>query len=251
MRSSSPNTVDLVRRRRPHLGTLVEVAAETVAHLQAAFAVIARVHGLMSFQDPASELSRINATAPGEWTPCGPWTGEVVERALFWTHRSGGAFTPVVGRAHASAPFAELAQGRVRRLVAQPIDLSGIAKGYAVDRAVEAMRRAGAGRGLVNAGGDMRGFGACTWPAIVIEPATRSAAVEITLNDRALATSTPFGDSAWSSASVVAPSAMDADALAKVVLHASPPVASACLDHIGAEALTLGPRGWQALERAV
>lgn len=248
MRSSSPSSADLVRRRRPHLGTLVEVTAESQAALVAAFAAIARVHTLMSFQDPASELSRINATAPGEWTSCDPWTREVLDRALFWTRSSGGAFDPVVGRVPPFEPFAELAQGRARRLVAQPIDLSGIAKGYAVDRAVAAMRLGGAGRGLVNAGGDMRGFGACTWPAMIVEPATRSPAAEIALNDRALATSTPLGGSVWSSASVVAPSAVDADALAKVVLHASSPVASACLALVGADALTLGPRGWEALE---
>lgn len=250
MRSFSPSSADLVRRRRPHLGTLVEVTAESEAALTAAFAAIARVHTLMSFQDPASELSRINASAPGEWTPCDPWTAEVLERALFWTRRSSGAFDPVVGRPLPVEPFAELAHRRARRLVAQPIDLSGIAKGYAVDQAVEAMRRAGAGRGLVNAGGDMRGFGACAWPVVIVEPATRSPAVEIALADGALATSTPLGGSVWSSASVVAPSAMDADALAKVVLIASPPVASACLALVSADALTLGPRGWETPERA-
>ncbi len=39
------------------------------------------------------------------------------------------------------------------------IDLGGIAKGFAVDRAVEALHRHRIAAGLVNAGGDLRVFG--------------------------------------------------------------------------------------------
>jgi len=40
------------------------------------------------------------------------------------------------------------------------IDLGGIAKGYAIDKAVEAMQEAGAVGGMVDVGGDIRCFGA-------------------------------------------------------------------------------------------
>ncbi len=40
------------------------------------------------------------------------------------------------------------------------LDFGGIAKGYAVDRAIEALRECGCRAGLVNAGGDVRLFGA-------------------------------------------------------------------------------------------
>jgi thiamine biosynthesis lipoprotein len=40
--------------------------------------------------------------------------------------------------------------------------VDGIAKGYAVDRAIAALRRAGVTSGWVNAGGDLRAFGALT-----------------------------------------------------------------------------------------
>jgi thiamine biosynthesis lipoprotein len=53
---------------RPLLGTLVEIAVSAKAALphihaciDAAFAAIERVHALMSYQDPDSELSRITA----------------------------------------------------------------------------------------------------------------------------------------------------------------------------------------------
>jgi len=39
------------------------------------------------------------------------------------------------------------------------IDLGGVAKGYGVDEAVEVLKDGGASAGLVNAGGDIRGFG--------------------------------------------------------------------------------------------
>ena len=49
------------------------------------------------------------------------------------------------------------------------IDLGGIGKGYAVDRAVDSMRCVGASAGIVNAGGDLRVFGttAGTLPQLV------------------------------------------------------------------------------------
>ena len=39
------------------------------------------------------------------------------------------------------------------------IDLGGIAKGFAVDRALEALRGFGISSGMVNAGGDLAAFG--------------------------------------------------------------------------------------------
>jgi thiamine biosynthesis lipoprotein ApbE len=39
------------------------------------------------------------------------------------------------------------------------VDLGGIAKGFAVDRAVKALKCAGLASGVVNAGGDLRVFG--------------------------------------------------------------------------------------------
>ena len=91
---------------------------------------------------------------------------------------SGGLFDVTIGRqlvasgflprvgAHPLSRFAgnatdiEIVDGahvRCRRPVL--IDLGGIAKGHAVDLAVAAMRSAGAARGIVNAGGDLRVFG--------------------------------------------------------------------------------------------
>ena len=69
------------------------------------------------------------------------------------------------------------------------LDLGGIAKGFAVDRAVAAMKAAGGKSGLVNAGGDLAGFGATPWPVDIVHPTSRHVVARITVCNGALATS--------------------------------------------------------------
>jgi thiamine biosynthesis lipoprotein len=79
---------------------------------------------------------------------------------------------------------------RVRKRRTLRLDLGGIAKGYAVDRAVDALRSAGAAGGLVNAGGDMRVFGPRAVRVDVRDPAAPGcAAARVALKEAALATS--------------------------------------------------------------
>jgi thiamine biosynthesis lipoprotein len=201
-----------VCRARPLLGTYVEVTAhgaeEALLHaaIDCAFAAVERVHGLMSFQDPASELSRFNREGPSVTPELHPWTREVIDAALDFRERSKGAFDATAG-----------AEGR--------LDLSGIAKGFAVDRAVDALCAAGVTRGIVNAGGDLAAFGPADVEVAVRDPAdsSRLAAV-VTLRNRALASSgrvidpaTGRAASGIEGASVSAPTCMLADALTKVV----------------------------------
>jgi thiamine biosynthesis lipoprotein len=61
-----------LRRARPLLGTLVEIQARAPfalprlhAAIDAAFAVIAQVHALMSAHEPASDVGRLNRLLPG------------------------------------------------------------------------------------------------------------------------------------------------------------------------------------------
>ncbi len=123
------------------------------------------------------------------------------------------------------------------------LDLGGIAKGFAVDEAVAALQRTGVPRGVVNAGGDLRVFGSVAWPVGIrapLDPGRRL--LDLALRDRAMATSAPtfspvrdvndrpvgpFIDprngrpsAELLSATVVAPSAMLADALTKWLLLA-------------------------------
>ena len=229
------------RRCRPLLGTYVEIEAASEAAIEAGYAAIATVHRLMSAHEADSDLSRVNCFAHLGPVRVHPWTALVLERALFWAKESQGAFDPVrAGKAaiengylprHPGQPepvaahwsWLELQGRSVRLLKPGCIDLGGIAKGFAVDRAIEALRRAGADRGLVNAGGDMAAFGARPWPVQIADPLTRSPRIEIALDNEALATSAVVvgADRRWLSASVRARSAMDADALTKVLLSGS------------------------------
>jgi len=63
-----------------------------------------------------------------------------------------------------SADIEVVDEHRIRIARRVLIDLGGIAKGHAVDRAIEALANAGVAEGLVNAGGDLRVFGNRDWP---------------------------------------------------------------------------------------
>ena len=257
------------KRCRPLLGTFVEIEAASEAAIEAGYAAIASVHRLMSAHEPASDLSRVNRFAHLGPVEVDAWTALVLERALFWAKESEGAFDPVrAGKAaiesgylprHRDQPAPAAAhwswlelQGRsVRLLKPGCIDLGGIAKGFAVDKAIEALRLAGADRGLVNAGGDLSAFGPRPWPVQIADPLTRSPRLEIALDNEALATSAvldggwahlPGADRRWLSASVRARSAIDADALAKVLLSGSPRTQH-CLDLARATGLRFACNG--------
>jgi thiamine biosynthesis lipoprotein len=169
-----------VTRCRPALGTYVRVRARAhgraaaLRACEAAFRAIARVEGLMSYHDPESELSRMNRGAARKAVRASPDTWRVLRAAARLWSASGGVFDPAVapvlerwGYLPPRGPAVrggwrdvELRPGRLVRF-RRPlrIDLGGIAKGYAVDAAVAALRRAGARAGCVNAGGDLRVFG--------------------------------------------------------------------------------------------
>jgi thiamine biosynthesis lipoprotein len=164
-----------IRRARPLLGTFVEITAAAPpgvpleAPVEAAFSAIGNVHRLMSCHDDASDVSRLNHRAWAAPVAVDSLTFRVIEAALMFHRASNGIFD--IGAGSGSSRALELLPGdRVRfRDRALRIDLGGIAKGFAVDRGLAALRAAGASRGLVNAGGDMAGYGVA-WPVQVRHP---------------------------------------------------------------------------------
>ena len=138
------------------------------------------------------------------------------------------------------------------------IDLGGIAKGFAVDRAVDTLKGGGVSCGLVNAGGDLVAFGPHPQPVHVRDPRDPGQCIcRIDVTGEALASSgIGFGflgsvntsDSAIidprshrpvtdiAGATTRAPSCWIADALTKIVMIAGAD-ASALLDHYDASAL--------------
>ena len=172
------------RRARPLLGTFVEVRAggaprgELDAAIDRAFEAVAEVHRLMSFHEPESDVSRLNRAVPHEPVAVHPLTYGVLQSSRQFAERSGGCFDitvaaelvdwgllPAPASPHRPDPRGSWGDvelhpdGTVELLRPVWIDLGGIAKGYAVDRAVERLRASGIAHGCVNAGGDLRVFG--------------------------------------------------------------------------------------------
>jgi len=245
----------MIARAEVWLGTLVEVALPeadaTEARYAAAYARLGHVHRTMSAHDPASDLARIAREAHARAVVVDPHTYAVLDLALGLARESRGAFDPRVAAMPArrggdcrssadrrpSGGFAAsviLERGnRVRTTAPVALDLGGIAKGYAVDRAIAALIDSGAGGGLVNAGGDLRAFGSAEWtPVRVRHPADpRRTAHIFDVRDAAVATSADyfrprgmlldpraqrlreFG----ASVTVIAPNCALADALTKIV----------------------------------
>ena len=82
------------------------------------------------------------------------------------------------------------ATGHVRFRRPLLIDFGGIAKGFAVDRAVEILKRKRVMAGIVNAGGDLRVFGSASQLVHLRHPKQPNrAAGAVRLRERAIATS--------------------------------------------------------------
>jgi thiamine biosynthesis lipoprotein len=251
----------LAERMRPLLGTFVAIRARSGDRrspqdlervLALAFGAVARVHGLMSAQDPASDVSRVNGAAPGETVPVDAWTLVVLRRARDIWQETLGLFDPCAAPGVAgSFAHLELLPGAVRPVRRVRLTLDGIAKGFAVDQAVAALQAGGVSSGVVNAGGDLRIFGAKPEPVCVRHPARPGSFVAIgELREAAVATSGRyFGSScidprsgracsAEVSGTVVAADCTTADALTKPLLI-DPVIAARALRRFGARALRL------------
>jgi len=178
MKPQSRNQV--AERAQPWLGTVVCIRVEGLpvadAHgaIDAAFREIATVHRLMSFHQASSDVSRLNAQAHRLPVAVHSWTHDVLRWALRFSLLSDGCFDISVGgelvdwqflpsppgavsRPQGSWRDIELrSDGRIQFHRPLWIDLGGIAKGYAVDRATECLRARGVPFSVVNAGGDIR-----------------------------------------------------------------------------------------------
>lgn len=167
------------QRMRPALGTFVEIAATgrssrtvTTAITQA-FDEIAQVEQLMSFHQPHSDIGRINRSQTA--IEIHPWTARVIHLAMNLAGRSTHRFNPTVGGQlvrrgrlpdpavafidHGTIDDIELIGTTLYRRRPVLLTLDGIAKGWAVDRAIARLRACGVTDAVVNAGGDWRCFG--------------------------------------------------------------------------------------------
>ncbi|HEY3076504.1 MAG TPA: FAD:protein FMN transferase [Burkholderiales bacterium] len=226
----------MISRARLLLGTLVSIRADCSEDLlAAAFAAIERVHHLMNVHSSDGDLAHINREAHRRSVSVDPWTFDVLKKARAVSEASDGAFDITLGQFGACFADVELlAVNRVRLRRRARLDLSGIAKGFAVDRAVEALRRGGARSGSVNAGGDLRVFGKRQTVRVRLPGAPQLSLALPLVREAAFATSGRYYGShchdpltgaevggSWS-VTVCAKSCVVADALTKAVAIAGP-----------------------------
>jgi len=280
-----------VRRARIALGTLVEMRVEGLPErdatraIDAAFAEVLAVHRHMSFHAPDSDLARLHATAPGAAVSVDARTFAVLAIAQDVAAASQGVFDVSVGaklvrlgllpkprsefRPETAATWRDielLSADRVRLRRPLWIDLGGIAKGFAVDRAIDTLTRNGATHAAVNAGGDMRMHGSRAEPVFLRIGSGVPRLPALELANAAIATSARDADSAirphlhgrtripvsgGACVSVIAARCVVADALTKVVLAGDAALSAGVLAAFGAEASVFDPAlGWSRLGRA-
>jgi thiamine biosynthesis lipoprotein len=277
------------------LGTLVEIRASGDAHLlpaaiDAAFAAILRVQILMSFHDPDSDISRLNHEAHRSPVAIDPQTWEVLAFARTVSEASDGAFDITVAPqlvawaylpnypSATCATFPIVRHNGYRGIhllsdctvyFSEPlmIDVGGIAKGYAVDRACAMLEEHGVIDYVINAGGDLR-VGATPEPIHVRHPASPGKFVPVaTIAKSAVATTAAYfaekkinGTTIHplvipkigvppmmsGSISVLAKDCMASDALTKVVAILGDDAAD-ILDQFSAQAYLLSKRGEQKI----
>jgi thiamine biosynthesis lipoprotein len=148
------------------MGTWVAIEARAqspesgLQALEEAFAAIRNVEQQMHPRREGSDLRRISEGPLHEPLEIQRGTWEVLELAKRVSELTEGIFDPCLPCQAGTLANVELAIGSsVICHAPVALDLGGIAKGYAVDRAVEALIGQGCVAGLVNAGGDLRVFG--------------------------------------------------------------------------------------------
>ena len=203
------------RRARPLLGTIVDIGVRAgsanATPIDAAFAEIDALQRCLSRFDPASDIARFNALPAGASLAPGTATLEVLRAAQTLSVATASLFDISCGTGPDGWACRD---GRLHKLHARTrLDLGGIGKGYAVDRAVQRMIDHGATAGWVNAGGDLRVFGDIELPVSVRDESNGGARPFADLTDGAFATSHHGG----AHVSVAAPLCLWADALTKVV----------------------------------
>jgi FAD:protein FMN transferase len=289
----------LHEQQRYVMGTMFRVVAygERMAAergIDAALAEIVRLDEVMSHYRADSELSRLNREAASGAVAVDPGLYEIVGQSLSYSRLSGGRFDVTIGRllrtwreAHAAGrtPSAAEIEDAARCVGSQHVemvppdrirfgsdclelDLGGIGKGYAVERALAVMRAYGIRDGMVNAGGSTIGAigappGERGWPVQIGAPVSGSRT--LLLRDESLSTSqqglTPpiFGRARFgeimdperrgplldsTSISVVAKSATASDALSTTLLLMSIEEGRSLLERLpDVSALWMSPAG--------
>jgi FAD:protein FMN transferase len=218
-----------------------EAAARRAA--DASFEALDRIEDVLSLYRPGSQIRRLNEDGVLE----GPHADlvAVLRAALDWSRVTNGAFDPTVqplwnaGDVGAALRFVdwrrvEIDDRRVRLAPGQAVTLNGIAQGFAADRVRDVLRAHGVRHALANTG-ELGGFGR-PWKVGIQHPRRPDAWLALAaLEDRFMATSGDYETpghikdpatgrvpDALESATILAPTGLEADALSTAVFVLGP-----------------------------
>lgn len=202
---------------RPMLGTMVNLTIITPSEetassaARAAFGEIERIENLMSPRLAESDVSKINARAAEGPVRVSADTFAVITLAQEVSHLTGGAFDASfasLGKLwdFSREPFSPPEKREVLRLLplvsyknvrlekrsrtvrfarkGMRIGLGGVAKGYAVGKAIEALKKHGVKDAIVEAGGDLKVIGmkfGNPWRVGLMHPREKSIIITLAL----------------------------------------------------------------------
>lgn len=175
----------------------------------------------MSQWQEGSEISQFHHRPVGEWFPISPEFLYVLQAGFQISTASGGAFHPMLGRLSEAWGFGsksspnqddarsllkpdlsfthnhleiDVENSCIRRMDEVQIDLSAIAKGFAVDLLADRLRSAGVRHYMIEIGGELRGEGVEPngqpwWVDIEMPPTSQLPPYRLALHGLSVATS--------------------------------------------------------------
>jgi thiamine biosynthesis lipoprotein len=193
----------------------VNVFGGTEKDIDAGFSKIRDLDNLLSDYKPDSQISQINRSSGKTSVEVSDEVKEVIQAALGVAEETKGVFDPTIGaltislyhfgRGNESVPTeGEIEKAKTlvnyrwvridgNRVFLEKegmvIDLGGIRKGFAVDKAVDVLKKRGIKKGLVSISGVMRAFGG-DWLVGIKHPRGEGAIVAFNTGGRDLAIST-------------------------------------------------------------
>ncbi|MBU1147575.1 MAG: FAD:protein FMN transferase [Candidatus Omnitrophica bacterium] len=227
----------LFKETRILMDTFCEIScySQDKIAIKMAFEEIERIERLCSKFDEKSELSKVNTLAGQEEVVISEELLELISRSIYYSNLTQGAFDVTKQGKYKSIAL-DKDKSSIRFVDSDiKIDLGGIAKGYAVDRAVQVLRNHDIENALVNLGGNMFALGSPAgrkaWRIGIRDPGDKSKIIhKLNIKDKAVSTSANYerpshiinpitGNPAKDigSVTIVAPSAEQADALSTAV----------------------------------
>lgn len=223
-KNSNSSTLEYppIRRMRFMMGTFVEIEASgdasTLGAIEASFTEMKRVEGLLSRFSDKSVVSKINRLADASPVKVPAEVFDLIGSCLKFSRLSGGAFDISVGSVidlwedsqesgsppsvqklkNVKATFEDIQlipedHSIFFKKPGMKIDLGGVGKGYAIDMAVEILKRSDVLQATIDAGGNIYSLGEECISIGIRHPLMEDAIIDsVNVKNRAVSTSANY-----------------------------------------------------------